>query len=97
MAPRGAAGKEKANVEEDEQVLQAVIIADSFNKRFKPLTVNRPRVRHAFFRDILLIIRFIIVSFTYMQCYTTRLDVRELGTSRRTGNLRSLSISCGEN
>ncbi|KAI0273684.1 nucleotide-diphospho-sugar transferase [Gloeopeniophorella convolvens] len=29
--------------EEDEEVLQAVILADSFNKRFKPLTNERPK------------------------------------------------------
>ncbi|KNC98198.1 translation initiation factor eIF2B catalytic subunit epsilon [Spizellomyces punctatus DAOM BR117] len=33
MAPRS----------EQEEVLQAVVIADSFNERFKPLTANRPR------------------------------------------------------
>ena len=44
MAPKSSAGKEKLVNEEDE-VLQAVILADSFNKRFKPLTVGKPRVR----------------------------------------------------
>ena len=36
----------KDNVVDDEtdQVLQAVILADSFNKRFKPLTIDRPKV-----------------------------------------------------
>ena len=43
MPPRSN-GKEKMQGEEEE-VLQAVILADSFNKRFKPLTVNKPRVR----------------------------------------------------
>lgn len=43
MAPK-ANGKEKAGLEE-EDVLQAVILADSFNKRFSPLTLNKPRVR----------------------------------------------------
>ena len=28
---------------EEEDVLQAVILADSFNNRFKPLTTNKPR------------------------------------------------------
>ncbi|EGN95405.1 hypothetical protein SERLA73DRAFT_186375 [Serpula lacrymans var. lacrymans S7.3] len=41
MAPKSA-GKENLMHEEDE-VLQAVILADSFNKRFKPLTTHRPR------------------------------------------------------
>ncbi|KZP24752.1 nucleotide-diphospho-sugar transferase [Athelia psychrophila] len=40
MAPKSA-GKEKL-IEEDD-VLQAVILADSFNKRFKPLTTSKPR------------------------------------------------------
>jgi translation initiation factor eIF-2B subunit epsilon len=30
--------------EEEAEVLQAVILADSFNKRFKPLTSDRPKV-----------------------------------------------------
>ncbi|KAF7969035.1 hypothetical protein HWV62_28660 [Athelia sp. TMB] len=41
MAPKSAAGKEKL-IEEDD-LLQAVILADSFNKRFTPLTTTRPR------------------------------------------------------
>lgn len=43
MPPKSSSGKEKGIAEEDE-VLQAVILADSFNKRFKPLTVGKPRV-----------------------------------------------------
>ncbi|KAI0709378.1 nucleotide-diphospho-sugar transferase [Earliella scabrosa] len=42
MPPKSSSGKEKDIAEEDE-VLQAVILADSFNKRFKPLTVGKPR------------------------------------------------------
>lgn len=30
--------------EETDQVLQAIILADSFNTRFKPLTTDRPKV-----------------------------------------------------
>jgi translation initiation factor eIF-2B subunit epsilon len=30
--------------DEEAEVLQAVILADSFNKRFKPLTSDRPKV-----------------------------------------------------
>lgn len=41
MASKGS-GKEKA-VDTDE-VLQAVVIAESFNVRFQPLTANKPRV-----------------------------------------------------
>lgn len=32
--------------EEEAEVFQAVILADSFNKRFKPLTSDRPKVYH---------------------------------------------------
>jgi hypothetical protein len=43
MPPKSSAGKEK-DLGGDEEVLQAVILADSFNKRFKPLTSGKPRV-----------------------------------------------------
>ncbi|KAI5122066.1 hypothetical protein M0805_006049 [Coniferiporia weirii] len=43
MAPKSSTGKEKATHEEEEEVLQAVVLADSFNNRFKPLTLNKPR------------------------------------------------------
>ncbi|KAI6117666.1 nucleotide-diphospho-sugar transferase [Pisolithus croceorrhizus] len=43
MAPKSSAtGKERSTIEEEE-VLQAVILADSFNKRFSPLTLQKPR------------------------------------------------------
>ncbi|KAH9934642.1 nucleotide-diphospho-sugar transferase [Fomitopsis serialis] len=42
MPPKSSAGKEK-DLANDEEVLQAVILADSFNKRFRPLTVGKPR------------------------------------------------------
>ncbi|TFY83054.1 hypothetical protein EWM64_g960, partial [Hericium alpestre] len=42
MPPKASVGKEKL-VDEDEEPLQAVILADSFNNRFKPLTTNKPR------------------------------------------------------
>nr|VWO98676.1 Ribosomal RNA small subunit methyltransferase B (EC (16S rRNA m5C967 methyltransferase) (rRNA (cytosine-C(5)-)-methyltransferase RsmB) [Ganoderma boninense] len=42
MPPKASSGKEKDIAEEDD-ILQAVILADSFNKRFKPLTVGKPR------------------------------------------------------
>lgn len=44
MAPKSSVGKDKLIDEDD--VLQAVILADSFNKRFRPLTSRKPRVRH---------------------------------------------------
>lgn len=36
-------GKSKSGEEEKEQVLQAVVIADTFEKRFLPFTLERPR------------------------------------------------------
>ncbi|KAI0928588.1 hypothetical protein AcW2_004551 [Taiwanofungus camphoratus] len=42
MPPKSSSGKEKDLTDEDD-VLQAVILADSFNKRFRPLTVGKPR------------------------------------------------------
>jgi translation initiation factor eIF-2B subunit epsilon len=38
-----AAGKDQL-VTDDEELLQAIILADSFNNRFKPLTLDKPRV-----------------------------------------------------
>ncbi|KAG1782724.1 nucleotide-diphospho-sugar transferase [Suillus placidus] len=44
MSPNTASstGKDKL-IADEEEVLQAVILADSFNKRFKPLTTHKPR------------------------------------------------------
>ncbi|PCH38105.1 nucleotide-diphospho-sugar transferase [Wolfiporia cocos MD-104 SS10] len=42
MPPKASAGKEK-DLTDEEEVLQAVVLADSFNKRFRPLTVGKPR------------------------------------------------------
>ncbi|KAJ7940731.1 nucleotide-diphospho-sugar transferase [Mycena leptocephala] len=42
MAPKAASGKEKL-IDEEDEVLQAVILADSFDKRFRPLTTRTPR------------------------------------------------------
>ncbi|KAL1745637.1 nucleotide-diphospho-sugar transferase [Schizophyllum fasciatum] len=43
MSRRNAnSGKDKL-LDDDEDVLQAVILADSFNKRFRPLTTRKPR------------------------------------------------------
>jgi translation initiation factor eIF-2B subunit epsilon len=41
-----SAGLGKDKLIEDDEVLQAVILADSFNKRFRPLTTRKPRVRN---------------------------------------------------
>jgi len=40
--PPKATGKEK--IVDSEEVLQAIVIAETFNERFKPLTTNKPRV-----------------------------------------------------
>jgi hypothetical protein len=44
MSKPSSSTKEKL-IGEEEEVLQAVILADSFNKRFRPLTTQKPRVR----------------------------------------------------
>lgn len=31
---------------EEDKILQAVVIADSFNERFMPITLDKPRVRN---------------------------------------------------
>lgn len=43
MSPKPPTSRGKAE-DEEVDVLQAVILADSFNKRFKPLTIDRPKV-----------------------------------------------------
>ena len=50
MSGKRAKGKGDNSLEQ-EDVLQAVVIADSFNSRFAPVTFERPRVREirAFF------------------------------------------------
>ena len=49
MAPKNS-GKEKAPaIEEEEEPLQALVIADSFDNRFEPLTLKSPRVRYCNF------------------------------------------------
>ena len=73
MPPKGNAGKEKDIAEEDE-VLQAVILADSFNKRFKPLTVGKPRVSRS---GVLVQTKLTSSSVpdTSLQCASLGLDV----------------------
>ena len=44
MPPKGSSSGANMPSEEDEP-LQAVILADTYNERFKPLTINQPRVR----------------------------------------------------
>ncbi|KAG8970882.1 hypothetical protein FRC03_000100, partial [Tulasnella sp. 419] len=41
--PPKIAGKEQGSAEEEEEILKAVVLADSFNSRFGPLTVDLPR------------------------------------------------------
>ncbi|KIY50957.1 nucleotide-diphospho-sugar transferase, partial [Fistulina hepatica ATCC 64428] len=43
MSRKRANAPEDKLTDEDEEPLQAVILADSFNKRFRPLTANTPR------------------------------------------------------
>ncbi|KZV79640.1 nucleotide-diphospho-sugar transferase [Exidia glandulosa HHB12029] len=43
MPPKAAKAKEVEDVQEEQDVLQALILADSFNERFKPLTTGLPR------------------------------------------------------
>ena len=65
-------------IEEEEEVLQAVILADSFNKRFRPLTIRKPRVKmfFFFFSSLPLQLNQIHkpVSTADLQCTFTRLD-----------------------
>lgn len=51
MPPKSSAGKER-ELEDEDEVVQAVILADSFNKRFKPLTQSKPRVRERAAEDL---------------------------------------------
>jgi hypothetical protein len=44
MSPNTASTGKDNLIADEEEVLQAVILADSFNKRFKPLTTHKPRV-----------------------------------------------------
>ena len=43
MGPKATGKDNTFGAGEEEDVLQAVILADSFNNRFKPLTTNKPR------------------------------------------------------
>ncbi|KAG2755999.1 nucleotide-diphospho-sugar transferase [Suillus brevipes Sb2] len=43
MPPNTASTGKDNLIADEEEVLQAVILADSFNKRFKPLTTHKPR------------------------------------------------------
>lgn len=38
---------------EEDKILQAVVIADSFNERFMPITIDKPRVLQDFFHAYL--------------------------------------------
>ena len=44
MAPKSSTTAKERLVVDDEEILQAVVLADSFNKRFAPLTRHKPRV-----------------------------------------------------
>ncbi|KLO12608.1 nucleotide-diphospho-sugar transferase [Schizopora paradoxa] len=43
MPPKANSGKAKAPAIEETEILQAILLADSFDKRFEPLTVTTPR------------------------------------------------------
>ena len=43
MSPKSSAVVKERLVVGEEEVLQAVVLADSFNKRFTPLTRHKPR------------------------------------------------------
>ena len=47
----GEANKEKWNKEEDP--LQAIIVADSFDSKFLPITAEKPRVSTFYHSDIM--------------------------------------------
>lgn len=44
MPPKSTTVEKENLIDADDDVLQAVILADSFDKRFRPLTTRRPRV-----------------------------------------------------
>lgn len=44
MAPSNKKAQQVDHAGEQEQVLQAVVVADSAEVRFRPMTVGRPRV-----------------------------------------------------
>jgi translation initiation factor eIF-2B subunit epsilon len=46
MPPKASSSKDKDLPAVEDDVIQAVILAESFNKRFKPLTTDRPRVSY---------------------------------------------------
>lgn len=45
MPPKSQAKEREPEEKEDEPVLQAVVLADSYNQHFQPLTLDTPRVR----------------------------------------------------
>ena len=49
---------------EEDKILQAVVIADSFNERFMPITLDKPRV----IKKCVLSINFLIVLASVGQC-----------------------------
>ena len=48
MSSKPSSSTKEKLIDDEEEVLQAVILADSFNKRFRPLTTQKPRVGKAF-------------------------------------------------
>lgn len=93
MAPKNLpVGKDRL-MGDDEEVLQAVILADSFNKRFRPLTTQKPRVRFSWVTNDGAL-NMILVLAPCLQCAIIGLDIRIFGSCRRTRGLRRHTIPC---
>lgn len=96
MPPKGS-GKEKAAIEEEDEILQAVILADSFNSRFGPLTMELPRVcihRYHSCRRKLIQMPVFIVPSSGMQYSAAGLDVRSISECWSTASLCVLLLTC---
>lgn len=44
MPPQPHKQSSAKSLEPENEILQAVVVADSFNRRFRPVTAERPRV-----------------------------------------------------
>ena len=82
-----------ASMEEDR--LQAVILADSFNDRFKPLTLTKPRVCRHSAHEIKPNQMLCLVLTAHMQRAIVRLDTGEFVPIGRPRSVRGMQISCG--
>jgi len=94
MSSKPSSSAKEKLIDGEEEVLQAVILADSFNKRFRPLTTRKPRVR-----DMTILLAFnsqtsTSVSTPNLQCPSARLDIRGSRPRWCSGSLCNLSIPC---